>query len=214
MPDDVDAGETGEDQDIDQEPTAEELEGQRRAQKDRNKRVQLADENKALRAEKEQRAAKDAEAEKAQLRAKGEFEKIEAQYQAKIRDGQEKLDEAQARIEGFGKAGRQVKFLDKVMEIGGITNRSVAKAMLPTLDIDDAPEAFTEKDAKIVVKLLRNAAPEIFGSGSTEPKPPPGSGKRPPEQGSPEHWKEVGRQFTDSTTNSPYAIATGRSQKA
>ena len=110
-------------------------------------------------------------------------------------------------VEGFGKADRQGKFLDAIMSAGGITNRNVAKAMLGTLDIETAPENFTDKDARDAAKLLRKEAPEIFGAGSsTDPKPPPGSGKTPPEKGTHEYYKAVGAAFTDRGANTPYAV--------
>lgn len=190
------------------EPTAEEIEGTRRAQKDRNRRLAMQEELATLRGEKADRETKDREAEQAKLREQGDFEKIEADLRTQLRDRDEKLSTLNEKVDGFGKAERQGKFLDAIMGAGGITNRRVAKAMLGTLDIETAPEHFTDKDARDAAKLLRKEAPEIFGAGSsTDPKPPPGSGKTPPEKGTHEYYKAVGAAFTDRGANTPYAIA-------
>lgn len=193
------------------ELTVEEIEGSRRAQKDRARRLALQEDLAAAKKTIADRDAKDREAEQAIERAKGNFEKIEADLRTQIRDGQEKLTAATEKIDGFGKAARRDKFLDAVMAKGSISNRKIAKAMLGTLDIETAPENFTDKDARDATKLLQREAPEIFGAGSsTDPKPPPSSGKAHVESGSVEESVARAKAISGGALSPAYIAATGR----
>lgn len=199
---------TPEPEPTDDEPT----EGERRAQKDRARRLALKEDNDDLRAKLAEFEARDTKAEEAKLREQGDFDKIAEGLRTQIRDKDEKLEAALAKNAASEEGGRRLKFLDAIIEAGGIKNRAVANAMLTTIDLEGgtAPEHFTDGDARKAAKKLKKLAPEIFGSGSGEPKPPPGSGKPLPEPGSKEALLAKARAISGPGLSPEYLAATGQ----
>ena len=129
----------------------------------------------------------------------------------KNRDLQEQLDEAIGKLDGAAKDKRQGTFLEAIMKEGGISNRAVAAALLPTLGLEDvAPENFTKRDVKDARKALHATAPELFGQAAGDSPPPPGGGKTPVDPDSDEYFAAKAKAFSSGQMSTAYEQATGR----
>lgn len=157
---------------------------------------------------------KEQEAAAAQERAAGDFKSIEARLQAQIRNEAERAQAAEDKLARYETELRQGKVVEKLAEAGGIGNRKILSKMLDDIGMADAdPEALSNGDVQRAIKALKQQAPELFGAATTNTtKPPPGGGQRPPDNNTAEHWKTVGKAFSQRSSNAAYFAARGSKQ--
>lgn len=158
--------------------------------------------------------AKERDEATAKERQAGDWSKLEQRYKKDLEQTQAERDALQAKLDDIDKGGRRSKFAEAIVtEAKGGNAKTIAK-LLPTLGIDDAPEAFNSLDTKKALKALQADHPEVF---STKPqptiKPAPGSGNRPPDPTTAEHWKQKAAERSQRSLGSTYLNATGRADK-
>ncbi len=158
--------------------------------------------------------AKERDEATAKERQAGDWSKLEQRYKKDLEQVTAERDEALGKLADLDKGGRRAKFAEAIVaEAKGGNVRTVSK-LLPTLGLeDDAPESFNTLDVKKALKAFNADHPELFSKAPPTIKPAPGSGNRPPDPNTAEHWKQKAGERSQRSLGTSYLNATGRSDK-